>query len=468
MSKRSVKVVPNPEQKGWEENGTTAGGTPIYKWESGGGSGGGLWEANGDDIYYSDGSVGIGTDSPADYGSTQRNLAVNGSAVSRVELEIGESPKGGVLATSTEFRSYANAGVDLTYWNGGTEAMRIDGAGNVGIGMTPEVVTFDLSAKEQLKEWKTKAKKASWSVVTDGAFEQEPTEDLVTEWMETRAAGYRLQVDQNICAHGIIRVDSTHPAARMLYLNATTNNTATYRQALGIQHSGTDMLSIATGPVVSISSKANQLKLENDGGSLVIDNNGAATFSSTIRQTTVGYGQMAFDGTDTSSEMQVISINHTALRFMNYNGAIMFQQGTDQNNIPFVIGADGLVTVNGGLKYIDKSIGTVAIEVNSQYGAGGFGCYNNYPAMMYNSNDVWAPSCYHDYNNNIFNIGADFVHANGSPIARTRDLITTLSTLRKATMDETQDIREALRSAIDELVEGFEQQIATMPAEDSE
>ena len=56
----------------------------------------------------------------------------------------------------------------------------------------------------------------------------------------------------------------------------------------------------------------------------------------------------------------------------------------------------------------------------------------------------------------------------GSPLTRTRDLITTLSTLRKATMDETQDIRESLRDAIDELVEGFEQEIATMPALEEE
>ena len=58
--------------------------------------------------------------------------------------------------------------------------------------MFPE--NFDLSAKEQLKEWKTKAKKASWPIVTDGAFEQEPTEGLVQQWIETRAAGDRLQV----------------------------------------------------------------------------------------------------------------------------------------------------------------------------------------------------------------------------------------------------------------------------------
>jgi len=54
------------------------------------------------------------------------------------------------------------------------------------------------------------------------------------------------------------------------------------------------------------------------------------------------------------------------------------------------------------------------------------------------------------------------------PLMSKRGLISTLSTLRNATMDETQDIRESLRSAIDELVEGFEQEIATMPAGDSE
>jgi hypothetical protein len=36
----NTKVVPNPEQKGWEEDGTTPNGTPIYKWESGGSGGG--------------------------------------------------------------------------------------------------------------------------------------------------------------------------------------------------------------------------------------------------------------------------------------------------------------------------------------------------------------------------------------------------------------------------------------------
>ena len=56
----------------------------------------------------------------------------------------------------------------------------------------------------------------------------------------------------------------------------------------------------------------------------------------------------------------------------------------------------------------------------------------------------------------------------GSPVVDAKGLIKTLTTLRQATLDDTQDIRESLRSAIDELVAGFEQEIAAMPAEVSE
>ena len=56
------------------------------------------------------------------------------------------------------------------------------------------------------------------------------------------------------------------------------------------------------------------------------------------------------------------------------------------------------------------------------------------------------------------------LYVNGTPKIGYSELISTLVTLRKATMDETQDIRESLRDAIDELVEGFEQEIAAMPA----
>jgi hypothetical protein len=55
----NTKVVPNPEQKGWEPDGTTTDGTPIYKWESGGGTGGSLWTDNGDGSISYDGTVKV-------------------------------------------------------------------------------------------------------------------------------------------------------------------------------------------------------------------------------------------------------------------------------------------------------------------------------------------------------------------------------------------------------------------------
>ena len=56
----------------------------------------------------------------------------------------------------------------------------------------------------------------------------------------------------------------------------------------------------------------------------------------------------------------------------------------------------------------------------------------------------------------------------GAPVIDAKGLITTLSTLRNATKDETtlEGMRDALSDAIGGLIEEFENQIATMPAED--
>jgi hypothetical protein len=76
---------------------------------------------------------------------------------------------------------------------------------------------------------------------------------------------------------------------------------------------------------------------------------------------------------------------------------------------------------------------------------------NDTKRLYYNGTDEWS-------------FAGGILKVDGVPVTTSTTLIKTLSTLRKATMDETQDIRESLRSAIDELVAGFEQEIATMPA----
>ena len=79
--------------------------------------------------------------------------------------------------------------------------------------------------------------------------------------------------------------------------------------------------------------------------------------------------------------------------------------------------------------------------------------------LLYNGSDAWY------FAGGTVN-GLNGFRQNGAPVIDAKGLITTLSTLRQATMDDTQDIRDSLRSAIDELVEGFEQEIAAMPAGD--
>ena len=56
----------------------------------------------------------------------------------------------------------------------------------------------------------------------------------------------------------------------------------------------------------------------------------------------------------------------------------------------------------------------------------------------------------------------------GSPVIDAKGLITTLSTLRNATKDETtlEGMRDALADAIGGLIENLEHEISTMPAGD--
>ena len=58
---------------------------------------------------------------------------------------------------------------------------------------------------------------------------------------------------------------------------------------------------------------------------------------------------------------------------------------------------------------------------------------------------------------------------NNDPIIGARSLIKTLSTLRKATMDETtlEGLRDSIGNAIGGLIENLEHEIATMPAEET-
>ncbi|MGA2680007.1 MAG: tail fiber domain-containing protein [Sedimentisphaerales bacterium] len=104
----------------------------------------GFWQPNGSGIFYNGGNVGIGRSTPYTglelYGTSDTNAStvqIVGNGVST--LLLGQNADGGVIRGQ-------GGGNTLSFWTGGvsdmaaagsgTERMRIDSAGNVGIGTT--------------------------------------------------------------------------------------------------------------------------------------------------------------------------------------------------------------------------------------------------------------------------------------------------------------------------------------------
>jgi len=337
----NTKVVPNPEQKGWEENGTTAGGTPIYKWEAGGvsgnGSGGGLWEQNGNDIYYEGGNVSV--ENHFTVGGIQ-NLSDRGTGTGKLRI-FHEDNLSQIISYGTDG---ANKGqFSFSVSDGGTanEAMVIDGDGNVGIGTDQPLSVLDVKGKLTLS--------------TEGGIDLTGANSTTTQ------------------------------SSLKMYRNGDGDQTGNFCR---IRTRG-DGAGNAVEMIFDTNS-AEAMRIDADGG------------------VTLAHPAKIF-GVRTS--------NNRAIQLIGYD------EGTD--DVSLVTTNDWYLR-NGSFDPILKASANGRVDI---------------PGTLY---------------------------VNGTPKIGYSELITTLVTLRKATMDETQDIRESLRDAIDELVEGFEQEIAAMPAEDSE
>ena len=242
-----------------------------------------VWEQNGSDIYYSDGNVGVGKTDPESTLDVAGTITISGGAALANSTHPYMRRAGGDLRIAG--RNDGGQGGNIHICTGADETIRfsVDPDGNVGIGMSPTRST----AKEQLAEWKSRFdarlkaepkadKKAVTLEITDDAFEVMPTEEIVAEWMETRAAGDKLQVS------GRVSFSNPESASRMLTLNASTQDPTAYRQVFAIQSSGTDMLSMVTGPVSSLNSSTS-LTLSTPTTSLNFDNAvDQATFSGTV------------------------------------------------------------------------------------------------------------------------------------------------------------------------------------------
>ena len=82
-----------------------------------------------------DKNVGIGTTALTSSGGYS-TLSLNGSTGGQISFQTGESAKQFIYSTSTDLNIYNNVAGNLKFFTSGTERIRIDSSGNVGIGTT--------------------------------------------------------------------------------------------------------------------------------------------------------------------------------------------------------------------------------------------------------------------------------------------------------------------------------------------
>jgi hypothetical protein len=84
------------------------------------------------------GNVGIGTSSPTNY-TNQRTLAVNGTTYGRIDLMAGGTVYGSLYGGSSGPTLSTGSALPVMFETNGSERMRIDSSGNLGLGVTGTV-----------------------------------------------------------------------------------------------------------------------------------------------------------------------------------------------------------------------------------------------------------------------------------------------------------------------------------------
>ena len=415
MSKNE-RVISDPAAAGWEFDPDTG----YWMWKGEEGTGGGLWEQNGDDIYYNDGNVGIGGDVLLyNVGKEDRGLKIT-----------GDNSLGFDGSTWTFDATANNTGSALVFKTRRGEAMRIDSNGNVGIGESSPSLPLHITSNNNTG----------------------PTSQIL---IQNKGGGVGATVEMRLCPSAYSNdIGSTARWSAIRGINEASGN-ATGLSFLTNSTSAdpVERMRIDADGNVGIGADAPKTKLDistgsnEDSGPIAIRLGVSAVNSRSaeiVKDTTTrdfefhaaiggSHSDTVFYSNDTTERMRIAANGDVSLGgVINADYALRIDQRNNGSAGGLFINAATRTSADGATRLISVVGGDSLGEV---FGVGVDGTVNGTRML-----------------------------SGGHVVATAKDIIETLVTLRKATMDETQDIRESLRDAIDELVAGFEQEIAAMPA----
>jgi hypothetical protein len=453
-----------------------------------------------------DNNVGVGTSDISELAGKPTIHVNDGSGNGAIRIGNGANDGGNVFldhsdadgarirSNSTDMNIGAGAGQDLHFFTGssGNTRLTIDEIGNVGIGMDP-VDGYGYTAEEQLAEWKEKAKKASWTAVTDGAFEEEPTEELVERWIETRAPAVNLHLNGSVNAVDSVRASvlqtNNGNTAIGLQINGDTSrlyaraNGTIYRELIGGIQFADSGIAPAHGFGVldkdfdyDIGTNDYPFKDGYFSGTVTASGFKGTNFfrPGNGTQDTGGFkfttanSVRPIDGTGTLSN-GVFNLGDAGYRFKDgyFSGTVTADSlsariGTyfKSSTLAYASSVNSALqaesTATGNYKNILKhEDGWLNFHTNSSITGWKFETINGIKATINSGGDAAFSGSVSD---------------NQGPLMSKRGLISTLSTLRNATKDETtlEGLRDSIGNAIGGLIEKFEAEIAAMPAPEPE